>query len=90
MIIVEDEPTRSELPFPRRIEMTAMEVFLDFDPVFPGWPPTKVSTAPRQNDEKGSTNDGQHRHQRKRLSAAQGDDSRSATSLALQILRELA
>lgn len=22
--------------------MTTMEVFLDFDPVFPGWPPDKV------------------------------------------------
>jgi hypothetical protein len=39
MILVENLPVRREAPLRRRIEMTKMEVFLDFDPVFPGWPP---------------------------------------------------
>jgi hypothetical protein len=42
MIIVEGSQTKPDRPPQRRIEMTTMEVFLDFDPVFPGWPPDKV------------------------------------------------
>jgi hypothetical protein len=48
MIIVESSATNREHPLQRQIEMTRMEVFLDFDPVFPGWPPTSRTSSPQQ------------------------------------------
>jgi hypothetical protein len=89
MIIVENSATNGERPMQRQIEMIRMEVFLDFDPVFPGWPPTSRTASTPQQQEKGVAQNGQDHHQRQRLPAVAGDDSRSATSLALGLLREL-
>ena len=45
MMKLSHNPTNVEPPFDPQIEITTMEVFLDFDPVFPGWPPDKADDA---------------------------------------------
>jgi hypothetical protein len=90
MIIVENSATEREHPLRRRIEMIRMEVFLDFDPVFPGWPPTSATERRPQQQLKRVADGGQDHHQPKRLSAVAGNKSSSATALTLEILRELA
>jgi hypothetical protein len=42
MMMVEDSQTKLDRSFQQPMEMTTMDVFLDFDPVFPGWPPERV------------------------------------------------
>jgi hypothetical protein len=42
IIMVGDSQTKLDRPFRRQVEVATMEVFLDFDPVFPGWPPENV------------------------------------------------
>jgi hypothetical protein len=61
MIMVEDSQSKLDRSFQRPMEMTTMEVFLDFDPVFPGWPPDKLLEDPGQKRQKDDLEWRQHR-----------------------------
>jgi transcription elongation GreA/GreB family factor len=50
------------------------DVFLDFDPVFPGWPPEDVAEAAADEPQKGESNARQHSDHGRRFSAAEGHD----------------
>jgi hypothetical protein len=58
-----EAPWKVAEPQGRRSEMARIETFLDFDPVFPGWPPEAVADEPQ----KGESNEQQHSDQRRRF-----------------------
>ena len=61
MILVEVNPTTFARPLQRQMEKTSVEVFLDFDPVFPGWPPEELLVEATREPQKVDRSGRQHR-----------------------------